>query len=408
MNTAFFIAKKISGNKSGRFSGPIVKIAMASVAIGLAVMIISLSVIDGFQTEVRNKVIGFGSHIQIQKFDDNASLEAVPISSQQDFCHVLDTLNGVYHVQTFATKAGLIKSGEEIQGVVFKGVGEDYNWEFFQDKIISGTPLQLLDHSASNDVLISKSLSKTLRIQQDDELRMFFLTENSPQPRGRKFHVSGIYETGLEEMDQMFVIGDIHHIRTLNLWDKDAVSGFEILLDHFDNLEMMTREIEEYVPYDLEVLSIKDIYPQIFDWLDLQDINVIIIIILMVLVSGITMISTLLIIILEKTNTIGILKAMGGRSKTIRQVFLLIAGKIVLFGMLFGNIFGIGLSLLQKYTGLMKLPQEAYYMTTVPIVMNPIEILMVNAGTLIICILMMWLPAYFITKSSAIKIISYN
>lgn len=408
MNTALFIAKRISGNQSGRFSGPIVKIAIASVSIGIAVMIIALAVIAGFQTEVRNKIIGFGSHIQIQKFDYNASLEAIPINCHQDFLAVLDTIKGIKHIQTFSTKAGLIKAGEDIQGVVFKGIGTDYDWSFFQDKIISGSPLHLSDTTISNDVIISKSISKLLRIQQGDELRMFFLTEDSPQPRGRKFHVTGIYETGLEELDKLFVIGDMRHVRKLNNWNDSSVSGFEILIDNFDDLPTIMPSVENAIPVDLEALSITDIYPQIFDWLDLQDINVVIIIILMILVSGITMISTLLIIILERTGTIGILQALGSSAATIRRVFLLLAAKIIFFGMCFGNIFGIGLSLLQQYTGWMKLPQEAYYMTTVPILIHPAEVILVNIGTFILCMLMMWLPVYFITKISSIKIISYN
>lgn len=408
MNTPFYIAKRLSSNKSGRFSGTIVKIAIASVAIGVAVMILALAIIAGFQTEISNKIVGFGSHVQIQKFDYNASLEAIPISSNQDFVKSIETLKGVKHIQTFGTKAGLIKAGEEIQGVVFKGVGTDYDWDFFQDKIVSGRQLNLFEDSTSNDVIISKTTSKRLNIKENDDLRMFFLTENSPQPRGRKFHVAGIYETGLDELDQLFVIGDIQHIRKLNGWAEDEVSGFEILIDNFKDLDAMTNQIEVFVPYDLEVLSIKDVYPQIFDWLALQDINVVIIIVLMVLVSGITMISTLLIIILERTNTIGILKALGCDAKTTRRIFLYIAGKIVLYGMLFGNIFGIGLSLLQKYSGIIKLPQESYYMSTVPILIHPIEVVFVNFGTLIMCMLMIWLPIYFITKISTIQIISYD
>lgn len=408
MNTAYLIAKKLSGNQSGQFSKPIVKIAIASVSIGLAVMIIALAVINGFQTEVQNKIIGFGSHIQIQKFDNNTSLESVPISANQPFITVLDTMQNIHHIQVFATKAGLIKSGEDIQGVIFKGISNDYQWDFLSDKMISGKPLHFSSDSTSVDVIISKSISKMLHIQQNDDFRMFFLVENSPQPRGRKFHVAGIYETGIEELDQLYVIGDIRHIRKLNNWDADQISGFEITLKDFSKLDKSTEDIEQQTPYDLEVLSIKDIYPQIFDWLDLQDINIIIIIVLMVMVSGITMISTLLIIILEKTNTIGILKALGSTSKIIRRIFLIIAGKIVCYGMLFGNIIGIGLALLQQHTGLLRLPQEAYYMTTVPILINPLEIILINIGTFIICILMMWAPAYFITKKSTIKIIAYN
>lgn len=408
MNKAFYIAKKISGKQAGRFSGPIIKIAIASVSIGVAVMIIALAVIGGFQTEIRNKIIGFGSHIQIQKFDYNTSLEALPISSHQDFIQEIEAIDGVRHIQSFSTKAGLIKAGEEIQGVVFKGIGTDYDWSFFKDKIISGSSLSISDTTISNDVIISKSISNLLQIYQGDEMRMFFLTNDSPQPRGRKFHVAGIYETGLEELDKLFVIGDMQHIRKLNSWNADEVSGFEIIIDNFDDLETITTAVEDTIPYDLEALSIKDLYPQIFDWLGLQDINVIIIIILMVLVSGITMISTLLIIILERTTTIGILKSLGCNSATIRRIFLLIASKIIFFGIIFGNIFGLGIALIQQHTGYFKLPQEAYYMTTVPILINPIEVILVNIGTLIICLMMMWIPVYFITNKSSIKIISYD
>lgn len=405
MQTSLYIAKRLTGSKKNSFSRPITIIAVAGVAIGLMVMIIAMAVVSGFQAEITNKVIGFGAHIQIVKYDGNNSFEPTPISIDQDYYPDIDSMKGIRHIQVFGYKSGLLKVGEDIQGAVLKGVGADYDWSFFYDKLTAGTILQLHDTIASNDVMISKSLANLLRLQLHDELRMFFLSEGETQPRGRKFQICGIYETGLEEMDQMFVIGDIAHIRRLNNWDDDEVSGFEILIDDLDRLDETARFIATQIPYDQDAVTIRETYPQIFDWLGLQDINAVIIIILMLAVSSITMISTLLIIILENSATIGILKALGGDNRLIREIFLTLTAKIVLWGVLIGNVLGIGLCLIQKYFGIVKLSQESYYMSEVPILLHPLQIVLLNIGIFAACMAMIWLASLIIAKISPIKTI---
>ena len=405
MKPSFFIAGRLSGNRANSFSRAIVVIAVASVAIGLTVMIVTMSVVTGFQVEITNKVVGFGSHIRIVKYDSNNSYEMEPLSLHQPYYQTLGTEKGIRHIQMFGVKAGLIKVEEDIQGVVLKGIGQDYDWSFFQDKILAGKPIMLSDSGASNDIMISKSLSSMLKINLQDEVRMFFLTSENMQPRGRKFQVCGIFETGMEELDNMFVIGDIAHIQRLNGWDADQISGFEVLIDDFNNLEAITRRVDAVIPYDQSAVSIKQSYPQIFDWLSLQDINALIIIILMLFVSGVTMISTLLIVVFENVSTIGILKALGGDNPLIRKIFILLVTRIVLAGIVIGDIFGIGLCLLQKHFSIIKLPQESYYMSEVPIMIRFWQVALLNLAIFAASLLVMWLASMAIAKISPMKAI---
>ncbi|MDR0363405.1 MAG: ABC transporter permease [Bacteroidales bacterium] len=405
MHTSLYIAGRLTGNEKSSFSRPITIIAMAGVAIGLIVMIISMAIVSGFQTEITNKMVGFGSHIQIMKYDGNNSFEPTPISMNQSYYPGIDTIKGIRHIQMFGYRAGLVKSGEEIQGAVFKGIGNDYDWSFFDNWLQEGDILRLDDDETSNDVLISKSLARLLNLQLHDELRMFFLSEGEVQPRGRKFEVCGIYETGIEEMDNMFVIGDITHVRRLNNWKEDEVSGFEILIDDLKDLPSIAQFVDMNIPYDQSAVTIKETYPQIFEWLGLQDINAIVIIVLMLAVSSITMSSTLLIIIMENSSTIGILKALGGDNRFIREIFLTLTSKIVLWGMAIGNIAGIGLCLVQKYFKVIRLSQESYYMNEVPILLNPFHIILLNIGIFAACIAMIWVASLIIAKITPIKTI---
>ena len=405
MKTPFFIAGRLSGNRANTFSRAIVVIAVASVSIGLMVMIVAMSVVTGFQVEITNKVVGFGAHVKIVKYDSNNSFEMEPLSLQQPYYPSLETEEGIRHIQMFGIKAGLIKAGEDIQGVVLKGTGTDYDWSFFQDKILSGRQIMLPDSNISNDIMISKTLSSKLKINLHDEVQMFFFTSESMQPRGRKFQVCGIFETGMEELDNMFVIGDIRHIQKLNDWKENEVSGFELFIDDFNSIDTITRRIDAMIPYDQSAVSIKQEYPQIFDWLNLQNINALIIIVLMLFVSGITMISTLLIVVFENVSTIGILKALGGNNRLIRKIFTLLVTRIVVLGIVIGDVLGIGLCLLQKHFAIIKLPQESYYMSKVPIILQFWHILPLNLAIFATSLLAMWLTSASIAKISPIKTI---
>jgi len=406
MNTEQFIARRLIKGGPGSFSAPVIRIAIISVALGLAVMIVSVAIVTGFQKQIRDKIIGFGSHIQIAKFDSNNSFEFEPIKKSQVFYPSIEKTEGIKHIQVFATKAGIIKTSDQIQGVVFKGVGSDFDWSFFKDKLVSGNPFSTTDTAMSNSVIISKNLADLLKIKIGDPLRMYFIIDNTA--RARRFSVSGIYNTGLAEFDLKFIFGDIRQIQKLNGWGRDSISGFDVYINDFKDIDKMGELIYKEAGFDLNTKTIRELYPQMFDWLDLQDMNVIIILILMVLVSGMAMISTLLILILERTNMIGVLKALGARNLSIRRIFLYNAAYIIGKGMLFGNIVGLCLCLLQKYFSIVTLPQESYFMSVVPINLSIIHILILNAGTLIACTLMLVLPSFIVTRISPVKAIRFD
>ncbi|HPT04181.1 MAG TPA: ABC transporter permease [Bacteroidales bacterium] len=406
MNTELFIARRILSGNRDNFSRPIVRIAILSIALGLAVMLVSVAIVTGFQTQIRDKVIGFGSHIQITAFNSNVSYESNPIPKKQPFYPGLEKVKGIRHIQVYATKAGIIKTDEQIQGVVLKGIGSDYDWSFFKNKIVEGKPIAISDTGKTDEVLISRNLANMLKLKLHDDLRMYFINQN--QTRARKFVIAGIYQTGLEEFDKMYVICDIAHIQKLNNWSTGEVAGFEVLINDFDDLKTMRETVKDNIGYDLKAESIRDMYPQIFDWLALQDTNVAIILTLMVLVSGIAMISTLLILILERTNMIGILKALGMKNSGIRKIFLYNSAYIIGKGLLWGNLAGITLCWFQLHFGIIKLPQESYYVSVVPINLYYLPILLINIGTLLVCMILLIVPSHIISRIQPVKAIRWD
>jgi lipoprotein-releasing system permease protein len=403
----------IKGRREGTtFSRPINVIAVFGIAAGIAVMILAIAILTGFKQEIREKVVGFGAHIQIVNFDSNLSLETAPVSIKQDFVSRIMNAPGIKHMQIFATKAGIIKTNEDIQGVYLKGIGSDFDWQYFGSNLVDGSVFKVTDTATTNNVLISKKISDMLKLKTGDSFAMHFIQD---PPRSRKFTVSGIYETSLEEFDKIYVFCDIGHIKRLNGWNDDQVSGFEIFIDDFDRLEEMTLVVRDEIGYKIvedepafKVTNIRDRYPQIFDWLNFQDLNVVIIIILMLIVAGFNMISGLLIIILEKTNMIGILKALGSADKTIRHIFLYQAGYLIVKGLFWGNILGIGLAWLQLRTGVVSLDPSSYYIKTVPVNLELAHLLLLNAGTMAAIILMLLVPSQLISRITPVKAIRYD
>ena len=380
--------------------------------MGLAVMILAVSTLTGFKKAIREKVVGFGSNIQIMHFDSNISFETVPISDTQEFIPKIKKIPGISHIQVFATKAGIIKTDEDIQGVVLKGIGSDYDWSYFRSNLVDGSVFIVTDTGRSDKVIISKKISDMLKLRTGDTFVMHFIQD---PPRMRKFTISGIYETSLEEFDKMYVFCDIGHIKKLNGWSDDMVSGFEIFINDFDNLETATLAVRDAIGYRLseeeakfKVTNIRTKYPQIFDWLNFQDINVIIIILLMLIVAGFNMISGLLILILEKTNMIGILKALGSEDRTIRRVFIFQAAYLIGKGLLWGNIIGIGMAFFQLKTGMITLDPSSYYIKTVPVNLQLTHILLLNAGTMAVIIIMLLVPSQLISRITPVKAIRYD
>ena len=417
MNIDFYIARRIFSAKENRnnLSHRIVNIALFGIVLGLVVLILSVAIVTGYKSEVGRKVIGFGSHLQIVNLDSNQSFETTPISDNQPFVEELKNIDGVNHVQVFATMLGVIRTDDEIQGVVLKGIGPDFDWSFFQENKVSGEPFHVQDTLRSNKVWVSKQMADLLKLKLGDDLYMFFIPQSEAVPRQRKFELAGIYKTSLEEFDRMFVLVDINHIRRLNNWKAEEISGFEILVDDFKKLSeqekavhsLLLRNMSENSPV-LQVESIKEKYRHIFDWLGLLDMNVWVILVLMVLVAGFNMVSSLLVIILERTQMIGILKAMGARNWSIRKVFLYFSVLLILKALVVGNILGVGICLIQQYTHVFKLDPTSYYLEYVPINLKVWHLVLLNLGTVAVTILMLLLPSYFITKISPEKTIRFE
>ncbi len=414
MNLPYFIAHRlIKGRREETsFSRPINVIAIIGIAMGLAVMILAVAILTGFKQQIREKVVGFGANIQVTNFDSNISFETKPVSEKQEFVQRIKQIPGIRHMQVFATKAGIIKTDEEIQGVVLKGIGSDFDWSYFKSNMVDGSVFTVTDTGRTNKVIISKKISDMLRLKTGDSFAMHFIQD---PPRMRKFTVSGIYETSLEEFDKIYVFCDIGHIKKLNGWNDDQVSGFEIFIDNFDDLDVMTENVRDAIGYKIaedetkfKVTNIRMKYPQIFDWLNFQDINVIIIILLMLIVAGFNMISGLLILILEKTNMIGILKALGSEDMTIRRVFIIQAAYLIAKGLFWGNLVGIGLAFIQLKTGIITLDASSYYIKTVPVNLELAHILLLNAGTMASIIIMLLVPSQLISRITPVKAIRYD
>ncbi len=414
LNTELFIAKRIIGHKreKKRFSSSIVGIATFGIALGLAVMIVAVAIVTGFKNEISNKVVGFGSHIQIINMDSNTSYETTPVSKSLPVIDDIRRVPEVEHLQVFAIKAGIIKTEENIQGAVLKGVGPDYDWTFINEGLIAGEPVTISDSVRSNQVLISNAIALKLDLKAGDSFNMYFIQD---PPRARKFTVAGIYRTSLVEFDKLYVYADIKHIQRLNNWTPDQVSGYEVMLHSIRDAETATSKIRDIAALDftedrsrLKVVPIQEKYSQIFDWLNLQDMNVIIIITLMLVVAGFNMISGLLILILERTNMIGILKGMGAVDASIRKIFLYQSGYLALKGLLWGNLIGLALCFLQYKFNLITLDPESYYLDTVPINFNLLHILLLNLGTLFSTLIFLLIPSMIIARVSPERTIQFN
>lgn len=391
---------------------PAVRIAMIGIALGLAVMILSVAIVIGFKKEVRNKVIGFGSHIQITNFDNNASYESSPIAVSDTLLADLRAFPGIRHVEAFATKPGILKTEDDFQGIVLKGVDTDFDWTFFQNNLKEGDLPVFPSDKASTEVLISQYLSDLLHLKTGDTFLTYFVQDDV---RARKFRITGIYETGFLDYDKLFVIADIRQVRRLNRWEKDQVSGLELLVDDYGRLDEVSEELyfdlaekQDRLGNTFYARSIKELNPMIFNWLDVLDINVVIILILMLAVAGFTMISGLLIIILERTNMIGILKALGENNQSIRKIFLYVSFFLIGKGMLWGNVIGISLCLIQSYFRVITLDPSIYYLDAVPIDLNIVSLVVLNIGTLAAAMLMMLGPSYLITRIDPARSIRFE
>lgn len=415
MNFPLFIAKRIyTDNKEKRqVSKPVIRIATAGVAIGLAVMIISVCVVLGFKHTIRDKVVGFGSHIQVADFLTLQSSEQYPIQMDDSMMNVLKKIEGVSHVQRYAYKQGILKTDNDFLGVLIKGVGPEFDSTFIHQNMIEGSLPHFSDESSSNKLVISKTIANQLKLKINQKIFGYFIDHQGV--RARRYTIAGIYQTNLSQYDKVICMTDLYSVVKMNGWETDQASGAELTVHDFNHvnevedqvINQVNRTVDKYgETYSSQ--TIKELNPAIFSWLDLLDLNVWIILALMTAVAGVTMISGLLIIILERTNMIGVLKAMGARNKTIRRTFLWFAIFIIGRGLLWGNILGIGLLLIQKYTSLVKLDPATYYVSTVPIEFNIPLIILINIATMLICVLVLIAPSYLISHIHPVKAIRYE
>ena len=415
MSSEFFIAKRIFLNKEGerKVSPPAIRVAIISMALGLVVMILSVAIVVGFKKEVQNKVIGFGSHIQITNFDSNVSYETNPIAVSDSLINEIHRMPNILHVQKFSTKPGIIKTDEDFLGVIFKGIDEDYNWDFFKNNLIEGEVLTINPDSRTNNVIISKSIADKLNLKLKDSFITYYFVQD--QIRFGKYDITGIYQTNFTDYDKLFIFSDIKEIRRLSRWEKDMVSGLEVLIKDYDKLDETYTQLyfelqprQDRLGNNFYTQSIKQLNPMIFAWLDILDTNVIVILLLMLIVAGFSMISGLLIIILERANMIGILKALGENNTSIRKIFIYISAFLIVKGLLWGNIIALLICFIQKYFGILKLDPETYYTSVVPIDLNIFSILLINIGTLVVTLLMLIGPSYLVAKISPAKTIRFE
>ncbi|GAB6011345.1 ABC transporter permease [Viscerimonas tarda] len=414
MNLELFIAKRIHFNedKDKKVSSPAIKIAIAGIALGLAAMVLSVCIVVGFKKEIRDKVVGFSSHIQITSFDNNTSYETHPICVNDSILNDLRDREYIKHAELFITKPGIIKTDNDFQGVVFKGIDKDYNWNFFEQNMVEGSILQQSDTATENSAIISKYIADKLQLKPGDSFISYFIQE---PVKFRKFRIKGIYATNFSDYDKLFVLTDLAIVQRLNAWEKDEVSGIELFLNDFDKLD----DVQQDMFFDMAAYrdrqgsaflcrSVKEMNPTIFNWLELINMNVWVIIILMLAVSGFTMISGLLILILERTNMIGILKAMGASNVNIRKVFLYVSSFLIIRGMFWGNLIALSICFIQKQFGLISLDPKVYYISEMPIDLNLLYLVLINAGTFLVSLLMMIGPSYLISKISPVKSIRFE
>jgi lipoprotein-releasing system permease protein len=406
----YFIAKRLITAKDHKssISAPIIKIAIIAIALGMIMMIVSIATGIGLQQKIRQKVSAFNGHIIISGYNDNNSdVSTKPISIQQSFYPNFKNVDGIQHAQAVASKAGFIRTESAFEGIIFKGVGKDYQTNNLKEYLTQGR-LPNFKATLNEEVLISQYLCNRLGLKLGDKFVTYFMKENNEGFNLRNFKIVGIYNSGFQEFDASFVIGDIRHVQRINKWKPDQIGSFEVFVDDFTQIEPIGQQVYQETSSTLDSQTIVEKYYYIFEWLKLFDFNIIIILIVMIAVSTINMVVALLVLILERTQMIGILKSLGANNWSIRKVFLYNAAYLIGRGLLWGNIIGIGLLLLQKYFGIIKLNPESYYVNVAPVDINLFYILLLNIGTVVICLLVLLIPSFIITKITPSKSIRFE
>ena len=411
MNLEYFIAKRLITAKhfKSSISAPIIKIAISAIAIGMIMMIVSVATGIGLQQKIREKVSAFNGHIIISNYDNNQSeVTLVPISKKQDFYPKFTSVPEVSHVQAIASKAGIIRTETAFEGIILKGVGADYQWNNIKEYIVSGR-LPNYSRGINQEVVISQFMANRLNLKVGDNFNTFFIKENQNQPPNiRRFKITGIFNSGFQEFDATYIIGDIRHIQRINKWRPDQVGAFEVFVNDFDKIKTVGEEVYQQTASTLDTKTIIEKYSYIFEWLKLFDFNIIIILAVMILVATINMVVALLVLILERTQMIGILKALGASNWSVRKIFLYNAFYLIVRGLFWGNLIGISLLLMQRYFGVIQLNPENYYVNQAPVYLNWAYILLLNLLTVTVCFFVLLVPSYIITKISPVKAIRFD
>jgi len=410
MNLPRFIAQRIQKTNTTTFTSTVTKIGISSIAIGLAVMIISFSILIGFKQTIREKLFSLSSHLQVSKITLNQSFEETPIVINTKFYQNYRKNSEIRHVQAVANKAGLLKSSEEHAGIIIKGVGRDYDWLNFKENLIEGREINFRETSGqqtgySDEIIISKQIANQLKIKLYDKVRVYFIQN---PPRIRPVKVVGIYDTGLEEFDKNFILGDLALVQKMNDWDKGTAGHYEVFLKNFNNIDITAQQINNEIDQDMQLLKVTEMFPAIFDWLGLMDRNIIVIIALILLVASFNMISVLLVMMMERTPMIGMLKALGTDNAKIRKIFIYNGLTIIIKGMIYGNIFGIGFCFLQKTFKIIPLDSESYYMSYVPISFDWQIILILNIVTVLLVFAVITIPTLVVSRMKLIESLKFK
>ena len=411
MNLEYFIAKRLITAKDYKssISSPIIKIAISAIAIGIIMMLVSVATGIGLQQKIRDKVSAFNGQVIISNYDNNNSeVTLVPISKKQDFYPNFKSVPEVKHIQAIASKAGIIRTESAFEGIIFKGVGADYDWSNIKEYLVEGK-LPNFSKDLNEEVLISRFLANRLNLKVGDNFNTFFVKEEQGKlPNIRRFKIAGIFNSGFQDFDATYVIGDIRHIQRINKWSPDQIGAFEVFVNDFGSIKQVGNQIYDQTPSSLDTKTIIEKYSYIFDWLQLFDFNIIVILAVMILVATINMVVALLVLILERTQMIGILKAMGANNWTVRKIFLYNAFYLIMRGLFWGNLIGISLLLIQQQFGVIALNPENYYVNQAPVYLNWTYIILLNVLTVTVCFLVLLIPSYIITKISPVKAIRFE
>ena len=411
MNLNYFIAKRLigSGNRKSKISSPIIKIAIISISIGVMIMLVSMATGIGLQHKIREKISAFSGHILINNYDSNQSdITLEPISTNQEFYPKFTGVSDIKNIQAYASIGGIIRTAKDFEGFVYKGVDKQYDWSLFKPYLIEGKIPKFGVQKYNDSVVVSKLMSDRLDLKLNDKFDAFFMRKNSDKPQRRVFKVAGIYDSGFQDFDKAYVLGDLKMVQKLYKWNDTLVGGFEIILNDFNEIDLKTNQIYHSIPPQLNTQSIKDKFPLIFNWLQMFDFNILLILVIIIFIAGLNMITTLLVMILEKRQFIAMMKVLGANNKKLQNIFIIQAAYIIGVGLFIGNFLGLGLIYLQKYTGFITLDPETYYVSTAPVYLNFKHILLLNAGVMLAIVLMLLLPVLVISKISPVKVLKYE